>query len=120
MSHKLETQLEQIQTILEVNKLAQKDVLTLAEASKFAGLSKSFLYKLTSQRQIPFYKLGVKLIYFKKSDLEAYLLSNRQAPIHEIEAGATLLIRETGKGESKQREVKPTGNATLLKHVNHF
>jgi excisionase family DNA binding protein len=118
MNHKLETQLEQIQTILEVNKLAQKDVLTLAEASKFTGLSKSFLYKLTSQRQIPFYKLGVKLIYFKKSDLEAYLLSNRQAPTYEIVNKPALLIRESIMEPSRIRKASPSRNAQRLNQGN--
>lgn len=84
MNHKLETQLEQIQAILEAHKFSQKEVLTLAEASRYTGLSKSFLYKLTSKRQIPYYKLGAKLIFFKRTDLDAFILSDRHDALSPI------------------------------------
>ena len=84
MTHKIENQLEEIQSFITQQTLAKKDILTLAEAAAYSGLSKSFLYKKTSLRQITFYKLEGKLIYFKKSELEAYLLANRLAPISEV------------------------------------
>ncbi|MBK7763289.1 MAG: helix-turn-helix domain-containing protein [Bacteroidetes bacterium] len=84
MTHKIETQLEAIQAFISQQRLSQKEILTLAEAAAYTGLSKSFLYKKTSKREVTFYKLEQKLIYFKKTDLDQYLLSNRQAPVSEI------------------------------------
>lgn len=84
MTHKIETQLEEIQTFITQQKLIQKEILTLAEAALYTGLSKSFLYKKTSLRQIPFYKIEMKLIYFKKTELDQYLLANRLAPVPEM------------------------------------
>ena len=84
MTHKIENQLDEIQAFISHQTLAKKDILTLAEAAAYSGLSKSFLYKKTSLRQITFYKLEGKLIYFKKSELEEYLLANRLVPISEI------------------------------------
>jgi excisionase family DNA binding protein len=77
MTHSISQQLEQIQKLLETHKFAQKETLTMAEASQYTGLSRSFLYKLVSKRQITFYKLGQKLIFFKKSDLDNFILSER-------------------------------------------
>jgi excisionase family DNA binding protein len=84
MSHRIETQLEEIQTFISQQRVSQKEILTLAEAALYTGLSKSFLYKKTSLRQIPFYKLEMKLIYFKRTDLDQYLLAKRQAPESEL------------------------------------
>ena len=55
-----------------------KDVLSFDEASIFLNLSKSYLYKLTSGNLIPHYKPQGKMLYFEKTELEAWL---RQNPI---------------------------------------
>ena len=55
-----------------------KDVLSFDEASIFLNLSKSYLYKLTSCNLIPHYKPQGKMLYFEKTELEAWL---RQNPI---------------------------------------
>jgi excisionase family DNA binding protein len=67
-------------------KLSEKEILSLSEAAKFLNVSKSCIYKITSQKQIPHYIPGGKKIYFKKSDLEDWLLKNRIAPSSEFEA----------------------------------
>ena len=41
-----------------------KEVLTTAEASAYLGISESYIYKLTSLKQIPHYKPNGKLVYF--------------------------------------------------------
>ena len=58
------------------------------EASEYLNISKSYLYKLTSKQRIPFYRPGGKKIYFKRNELEAWLLKNRVKPIDEIEQEA--------------------------------
>ena len=62
-----------------------EEILSLNEAAKFLKLSKSFLYKMTSQKIIPHYIPGGKRIYFKKSDLEDWILNSRVTPISEFE-----------------------------------
>jgi excisionase family DNA binding protein len=58
-------------------KKKDEEILSLNEAAKFLCASKSFMYKMTSQKIIPHYIPGGKRIYFKKSDLEDWLLKNR-------------------------------------------
>jgi len=62
-----------------------EEILSLNEAAKFLKLSKSFLYKMTSQKIISHYIPGGKRIYFKKSDLEDWLLKNRIPTSSEFE-----------------------------------
>ncbi len=56
----------------------QKDIFTLEEACLYMGISKSTMYKLTSQaKSITFYKPTGKLIYFKRKDLDEFMLQNK-------------------------------------------
>lgn len=67
----------------------QKEVLSFDEACKYCNISKSKMYKHTSNRNIPHYKPEGKLIYFKKSELDDWLLRNRQSSNEELEREAT-------------------------------
>ena len=79
--------------------LHSKNVLSFEEASRFLNLSKSYLYKLTSGNLIPHYKPQGKMLYFEKTELEAWL---RQNPIRtqaqtEEEAQKYVLARPARK-----------------------
>ena len=79
--------------------LHSKNVLSFEETSRFLNLSKSYLYKLTSGNLIPHYKPQGKMLYFEKTELEAWL---RQNPIRtqaqtEAEAQKYVLARPARK-----------------------
>ncbi|MFN8284549.1 MAG: helix-turn-helix domain-containing protein [Chitinophagales bacterium] len=59
------------------------DILTLTEACEYLNLAKQTLYGFTSKNEIPFIKRGKKL-YFKKSDLEKWLMVGKQLTKEEI------------------------------------
>lgn len=54
-----------------------KEVLTTAEASAYLGLSESYIYKLTSTKQIPHYKPNGKLVYFNRKELCEWAMRNQ-------------------------------------------
>lgn len=60
-----------------------KKILNFEEACTYLSISKSHGYKLTSKGLIPHSKRG-KRIYFKKSDLETYLLSNKVTTVADL------------------------------------
>ena len=70
-----------------------KDVLTLEEAAKFMGIARSSLYKMTHEQTIPFYKPNGKLIFFEKSDLLAWVRTNRVSSEAEISEEAERIIQ---------------------------
>lgn len=74
MEKTLEMRVEELERMLFLT----KSVLSFDEASRFLNLSKSYLYKLTAGNLIPHYKPQGKMLYFEKSELEAWL---RQNPI---------------------------------------
>lgn len=65
--------------------LSNKQILNLDEASAFTGLIPSYLYKLTSTREIPHYKPRGKMLYFDRSELESWLRQNRVSSTQELE-----------------------------------
>ncbi|MFS4448695.1 helix-turn-helix domain-containing protein [Maribacter sp. 2307UL18-2] len=80
----LEERLDRIERLLTNS----KEVLTFEEACEYMGVSRSFLYKLTSRRQIPHSKPNGKMIYFEKKKINIWLLQNRRKSKTEIEKEA--------------------------------
>lgn len=80
-----------------MNNKQKEEILSLNEATVFLKMSKSCLYKITSQKQIPHYVPGGKKIYFRKSDLENWLLQNRITPVSEFENPAENYLSKTSK-----------------------
>ncbi|MGP8216225.1 MAG: helix-turn-helix transcriptional regulator [Bacteroidia bacterium] len=80
----IEHRLRNIETLL----LSQKTVFTFDEVAIYTGLSKSYLYKLTSTGRIPCSKPNGKQIFFEKAQIDAWLLRNKCKTAEEIESEA--------------------------------
>lgn len=61
-----------------------KEVLTTAEASAYLGLSESYIYKLTSTKQIPHYKPNGKLVYFNRKELCEWAMRNQIQTVETV------------------------------------
>jgi excisionase family DNA binding protein len=61
---------------LEKGNVALKNVFTLDDFCVYTGYSKSWAYKLTSGRKLPYFQPEGKAIYFRREDVEAFLLRN--------------------------------------------
>ena len=57
--------------------LIKKDVLTLKEACEYLGISESHMYKYTMNNAITCFRPNGKKIYFKRSDLDNWMLTNK-------------------------------------------
>ena len=77
--------LNEIEALLKKQHALSKEILTLEEGAEYLGLSKSALYKLTSKKEIPFYNPGGKKIYFRKAELENWIISKKVASNDEIQ-----------------------------------
>jgi excisionase family DNA binding protein len=79
------TKLDSIELMLQNQNLLQKQVLNFQDTALFLEISHSHLYKLTSTNVVPFYKPTGKKLYFKRDELEKFLLQNRSTTVDEIE-----------------------------------
>lgn len=82
---------DKLDRIERLTLIAAKPVLCIEEAALFTGFSVGHLYRLTSGKEIPHYKKDRKL-YFKKSELEEWMLESRVKTNEEIEAQAQAYI----------------------------
>ncbi|MFH5885270.1 helix-turn-helix transcriptional regulator [Halalkalibaculum sp. DA3122] len=89
--------LDQRLTKIENLLLEQKTVLNFNEVAEYTGLSKSYLYKLTSTGGIPCYKPTGKKIYFKKDEIDQWLLTNKKLSSDEIDEKAENYILGGGQ-----------------------
>jgi len=64
--------------------LCNKEILTFQEFCQFCGISESYGYKLTSSQQVPHFKPGGKRLYFRRTELEQWMLSNRVETIENL------------------------------------
>lgn len=76
--------------------ITMSEVLNLNQAAEYVSLSKSAIYKKTSERNIPHFKQGKKL-YFKRSELDEWLTEVRIFTHAEIEKQANDYIMKRGK-----------------------
>jgi excisionase family DNA binding protein len=76
-----------------------KDILSFKEASQYLDLSESSLYKLTSDSKITFHKPNGGKLYFKKSDLDKWMLQNESKSVMEIES--EILEKSMKNGRNK-------------------
>lgn len=76
--------LDKILSILETNNTASKTVLNFDETCSYLNLSKSHLYKLTSQKKIPHSCPTGKKLYFDKFELDTWLLENSRTTDEQI------------------------------------
>lgn len=80
---------------LETN-LPANDILSIEQVCQYLKLAKQTIYGFTSKNEIPFFKKGKKL-YFKKTELEQWLLEGRQKTHREIRADAIDFINKRKK-----------------------
>jgi prophage regulatory protein len=85
MDAELKTQLDRIEAYA---KIAAKSVLTLTEASFILGMGEQTVRMKVRNHEIPAYKPNVNRLYFKKDELEAWMLQNRSKSMTEIESEA--------------------------------
>lgn len=89
--------LDKIEKLIVEQNLLKKDVLNFNEAAQYLELSHSHLYKQTSSGEIPFYKPNGKKLYFKRTELDEWLLRNRSTTSEEIEQEAANYLIKKGR-----------------------
>jgi excisionase family DNA binding protein len=60
------------------------DILSVGMAARFTGYSRSYIYKLIHFGRIPCHKPNNGKVFFKKSELEEFLLSRKKAANYEV------------------------------------
>jgi len=77
--------LKSVNAHIEEQGLLKKEILDFKEACKYLRVSDSLLYKLTSNKEIPFSKPNGKKIYFKRLDLDSWMMNSKNVSLFSEE-----------------------------------
>ena len=91
-----------LEEIKQISLMGAKDVFNIDDVAAYTGLSKGYIYKLTHERRIPFAKGGGKMLFFKREDINAWLLQNKVSSQQELEQmAAAYVLNNPKKGGRK-------------------
>lgn len=85
MNEEIKAQLDRIE---QYAMIAAKSMLNIKEASFILGLSEQSVRNKARSHEISCYKPNHNSLYFKKSELEEWMMQNRSKSIKEIESEA--------------------------------
>ena len=88
--------LDRIENMLKQQHALQKPLLPFSDACIYLDLSASNMYKHTSAGSIPFYKPNGKKIYFKREDLDQWILKHKSTTFDELENQLTDFLEKKG------------------------
>ena len=74
MFSKIQADIEELKHSINGQIHIYKTILTHSEAAYYLGLKESYLHKLTSKRRITYFQPTGKMKYYKREDLDKYLL----------------------------------------------
>lgn len=94
-------------TSLENLCYSTKEVLNLEEASIYLGISRSMLYKMTHNGDVPYYKPAGKLIFFEKTHLLEWVRQNKIMCKSDARAAADLKMAELNRVASSSSTMVP-------------
>jgi len=85
--------------------IASKNVLTFEEAVTYTGISRGHLYRMTSEKRVPHYKLQRRL-YFRKEELEDWMCRRKVMTVERAESLADTYIYLKGAVNTKQNKTQ--------------
>ena len=79
---------EQLDRIEQYSLIAAKNLLNIQEAAIILGMTVEGVRYNVRNNILPYYKPNVNRLYFKKSELEDWMMQNRSKSMAEIESEA--------------------------------
>ncbi|AKB06154.1 helix-turn-helix domain-containing protein [Vibrio fluvialis] len=77
---------------------SDKEYLTVDEAAAYIGAKRSYIYRLTHEKRVSFTKPGGNRVLIKRSDLQAWLETNRVKSQDEIHQDVAAYITGSRRG----------------------
>lgn len=84
--------------IRDILLLSAKEIFSVSDFSIYAGFSKGYVYRLVADGALPYSKPNGKMIFFKREDVEKYLLQNVAASNLETQKKVTNYLLKTKRG----------------------
>ena len=95
-----------VRTMRELERCAYtvKDYLTVEETSRYLQVHKSMIYRLTSNKEITYYKPNGKTIFIRRADLEEWISQTPILSNDEMKRRANYIYSQLEKDRKKGGE----------------
>ena len=90
---------ENVENLQRAQLIAHKEILSFKEALIYLDVSDSTLYKLTHKKEIEFTKPNRGKIYFRKSDLDNWMLQSKPKSKRVLEDEIFNHLKRNGNGK---------------------
>lgn len=84
--------LAKLDRIEQLTLMGAKDVLNIEDVAAYTGFTKGYIYRVISRGDLPHYKGGGKCVFFRREDVNAWLLSKRVSSKDEMGAKAAAYV----------------------------
>lgn len=88
-------------TATDLMAICKKEILNVKECALYVGVSISTIYKWMFNKMIPYSRPCGKLAFFRREEVEEWLLSNRCASQQEISERADQYLQNKKRGGEK-------------------
>ena len=85
--------IEMIERKLNEIRVAQKPIMSVEDLSTYLDLSPAYIRKMTHNREIPHYKPNGKKLYFRKDEIDEWVLSSRVMTAEELRREARKRVK---------------------------
>lgn len=75
----------------------ENEILSINDVADLTGYSKATIYSMVSRKELPHYKPTPRKLVFKRSEMEAWMLSNRVPTNAELDIEANSAAIKRGK-----------------------
>jgi len=82
---------------MSITQKQESDIITVDEFVDLYDVARSTVYAWVHQKRIPHYKPNARILRFKRSEIDAFMLQNRVASQSEIDEAANTKVILGGK-----------------------
>lgn len=80
--------LEKLNKLERLIKDSTKEIFNIEDLINYTGFSRSYIYKLVHKNVVPYSKPNGKFLFFQKSEIDEWLLQNKNQSVSQIEQKA--------------------------------
>lgn len=99
--------------IIDEQSYILKDDYTAEVAAKYLGVSKRHVYRLAENHEFPSSRLGGKVIYIKREDLQKWINTNRTMSQNEIDELVAVKLKELDDRKNRRHKTHMDKNSIL-------
>ncbi|MCU7548168.1 helix-turn-helix domain-containing protein [Chitinophagaceae bacterium LB-8] len=110
--------LDEIVGLIKNQSIYLKEVMTFSEACLYCNFPNAHMYRLVSQGGIPHYKPNGKMIFFRRTELDTWLLRKRNFTKDELKQVVTSFLLEKSNADKLNEQWIDSQDVMQALHIS--